>query len=133
MATTKTWINERPVHAGGVDKLGTIKSSGDVEKRPVDVDDEVLSMLRFENGAIGSIEATRNGYGRNNFLTFEVHGEKGSISFNYERRDELKVFFKDDPEDRRGFRTVTASGRFLHWASAMARPRSSKPMIWSSR
>ncbi|CUB06916.1 hypothetical protein Ga0061065_12518 [Marinomonas fungiae] len=106
MATTKTWINERPVQAGGVDKLGTVKSSGDVEKRPVDVDDEVLSMLRFENGAIGSIEATRNGYGRNNFLTFEVHGEKGSISFNYERRDELKVFFKDDPEDRRGFRTV---------------------------
>lgn len=106
MATTKTWINERPVQAGGVDKLGTVKSSGDVEKRPVDVDDEVLSMLRFESGAIGSIEATRNGYGRNNFLTFEVHGEKGSISFNYERRDELKVFFKDDPEDRRGFRTV---------------------------
>lgn len=106
MATTHTWINQRPVQAGGIDKLGTIKSGGDVEKRPVDVEDEVMSMLRFENGAIGSIEATRNGYGRNNFLTFEIHGEKGSICFNYERRDELQVFFKDDPEDRRGFRTI---------------------------
>lgn len=55
---------------------------------------------------MGSIEATRNAWGRNNFLTFEIHGEKGSICFNYERRDELQVCFSDDPDDRRGFRTI---------------------------
>ncbi len=27
-------------------------------------------------------------------LTFEIHGEKGSIVFNYERRDELQVFLR---------------------------------------
>jgi predicted dehydrogenase len=63
-------------------------------------------MMRFENGAIGSLEATRNAYGRNNYLTFEIHGDKGSILFNYERRDELQVMFADDPADARGFRTV---------------------------
>lgn len=63
-------------------------------------------MIKFKNGAVGSIEATRNGWGRNNFLTFEIHGEKGSIFFNYERRDELQVYFADDPVDRRGFRTI---------------------------
>ncbi len=26
---------------------------------------------------------------RNNYITFEIHGTKGSIYFNYERRDEL--------------------------------------------
>ena len=64
-------------------------------------------MLRFTTGAVGSIEATRNAYGRNNFLTFEVHGDAGSIIFNYERRDELQVFFANDPADRRGFRTIS--------------------------
>ena len=63
-------------------------------------------MLRFEGGAIGSLEATRNAWGRNNFITLEIHGTKGSIHFNYERRDELQVMFADDPADARGFRTV---------------------------
>lgn len=106
MAETKTWITERPVQAFGVDKLGTVKLDEQAEKRPVYVDDEFMSLLRFENGAIGSIEATRNGWGRNNFLTFEIHGTKGSLYFNYENRDELQVCFADDPADRRGYRTV---------------------------
>lgn len=105
-AMTKTYIPTRPLQAGGVDKLGAAEKSTDGPRGVVDVDDEVLTMLRFESGAIGSIEASRNAYGRNNFLTFEVHGEKGSIVFNYERRDELQVMFADDPADARGFRTV---------------------------
>lgn len=106
MGVANTWIKERPVLSGSVDKLGTVKAAGDVKKEAVDVDDEISTLLRFENGAVGSIEATRNAWGRNNFLTFEIHGEKGSIVFNYERRDELQVCFSDDPEDRRGFRTI---------------------------
>ena len=62
--------------------------------------------MLVDGGALGSLEATRNGFGRNNFITLEIHGTKGSIAFNYERRDELQVFFADDPADRRGFRTV---------------------------
>lgn len=106
MAETKTWIRERPVQTSGVDKLGTVKGSANAEKKPVDVDDEFISLLRFSNGAVGSIEATRNGWGRNNFLTFEIHGTLGSLYFNYENRDELRVFFANDPADRRGFRTI---------------------------
>ncbi|CAH0126106.1 Gfo/Idh/MocA family protein [Peribacillus sp. NPDC101481] len=105
-ALARTWIPERPVQTGGVDKLGTIKGSEGVPKSAVDVDDEFTTLVKFENGAIGSIEATRNAWGRNNFLTFEIHGDKGSICFNYERRDELQVCFSDDPGDAKGFRTV---------------------------
>jgi predicted dehydrogenase len=105
-AVTKTWIPDRPIQSGGVDKLGTVKIGADVPKGSVDVDDEFITMVKFENGAIGSIEATRNAWGRNNFLTFEIHGEKGSLYFNYERRDELQVCFADDPSDAKGFRTV---------------------------
>jgi predicted dehydrogenase len=102
----KTWVKTRPLQAGGVDKLGASTKDSTAPRGEVDVDDEVLSLLEFQNGAIGSLEATRNAHGRNNFLTFEIHGSLGSIYFNYERRDELQVAFASDQADRRGFRTV---------------------------
>jgi predicted dehydrogenase len=105
-AIVKTYIPTRPKQSGGFDKLGTTSGGADAPRGEVDVDDEMLTMLKFESGAVGSIEATRNAYGRNNFLTFEVHGTKGSVAFNYERRDELQVMFADDAGDARGFRTV---------------------------
>lgn len=107
-AVMKTYIKERPVQEDTIDKLGTVKADKgkSVKKAAVDVDDEVSFMIKFSSGAVGSIEATRNAWGRNNFITLEIHGDKGSIYFNYERRDELKVFFASDPGDRRGFRTI---------------------------
>jgi predicted dehydrogenase len=105
-AILRTYTAERPIQQGGLDMLAAAAKRTDAPKGPVDVDDEVVTLLRFESGAIGSLEATRNAYGRNNFLTFEVHGTEGSILFNYERRDELEVFFANDQPDRRGFRTV---------------------------
>jgi predicted dehydrogenase len=105
-ATVRTFIKERPVQSGGIDKTGAAGSRGNAPKAPVDVDDEVTASLRFAEGATGSLEATRNAYGRNNLLAFEIHGTRGSLVFNYERRDELKAFFADDPADRRGFRTI---------------------------
>lgn len=102
----KTWVKSRPLQAGGVDKLGASTKDSTAPRGEVDVDDEVLSLLEFQNGAIGSLEATRNAHGRNNFLTFEIHGSLGSIYFNYERRDELQVAFAADQADRKGFRTV---------------------------
>ena len=105
-AMTRTYVKTRPLQQGGVDKLGASEKSAGGELAEVDVDDEVVSMLKFESGAIGSLEATRNAWGRNNFITLEIHGTKGSIAFNYERRDELQVMFANDPADARGFRTV---------------------------
>lgn len=105
-AVLRTHIAERPEQQGGADKLGAAARLADAPRAPVDVDDEVHTLLRFAGGAVGSLEATRNAYGRNNFLTFEIHGELGSITFNYERRDELQVCFAGDGGDRRGFRTV---------------------------
>jgi predicted dehydrogenase len=86
--------------------LGASDKSGAGPKSKVDVDDEMMTLVKFQNGAVGSIEATRNAYGRNNFLTFEIHGTKGSIAFNYERMDEIQVMFADDPPETRGFRTI---------------------------
>ncbi|MDR1148624.1 MAG: hypothetical protein LBK66_08340, partial [Spirochaetaceae bacterium] len=88
------------------DSLGVVKGGEDVPKETVDVDDQCLLTLKCKSGAFGTIEATRNAWGRNNYITFEIHGTTGSVYFNYERRDELQVCFASDPGDRRGFRTV---------------------------
>jgi predicted dehydrogenase len=105
-AVTRTYVAERPIQNSTTDKLGASVRRSGVPTAPVDVDDEVITLLRFQDGAVGSLEATRNAYGRHNYLTFEIHGSTGSILFNYERRDELQVMFADDPADRRGFRTI---------------------------
>jgi predicted dehydrogenase len=105
-ALMRTYIGDRPIQQGGVDQLaGAAKLSG-APRGEVDVDDEVLTLLRFETGAVGSIEATRHAHGRKNFLTFEIHGDGGTLYFDYERRDELQLYQADDPADRSGFRTI---------------------------
>lgn len=104
-ALTSTFITERPIQGAGADSLGAAKGTAG-PKAAVDVDDEVMTLVKFASGAVGSLEATRNAWGRNNFITFEIHGTDGSIFFNYENRDELQVCFKSDGGDRRGFRTV---------------------------
>jgi len=105
-ALVRTWISERPLQEDVIDKLGAVKKTEGIRKGKVDVDDEVIALLQFAGGAIGSLEATRNAWGRNNFITVEIHGEKGSLFFNYERSDELQVCFADDPESERGFKTI---------------------------
>lgn len=105
-ARTATYIPWRPLQTGAADSLGNSKGSADTPKGPVDVDDQCCFMVNCKNGAFGTIEATRNAWGRNNFITIEIHGTEGSIYFNYERRDELQVCFARDGDDRRGFRTV---------------------------
>ncbi len=130
LAIAKTYIADRPIQESGFDALGASEKMSDAPRVPVDVDDEVSALLRFENGAIGSLEASRNAYGRNNFITLEIHGTKGSIHFNYERRDELQVMFADDPADTRGsgpstpaprIPTVRGFGRSLRLALATPR------------
>ncbi|MBI9098359.1 MAG: Gfo/Idh/MocA family oxidoreductase [Spirochaetaceae bacterium] len=103
---SNTLIGERPIRCGGVDTIGNVQIQDRTRMATVDVDDEVSFICKFKNGASGSIEATRNAWGRNNFITLEIYGDKGSIYFNYENRDELQVFYADDPVNRRGFRTI---------------------------
>ena len=69
-----------------------------------DVDDAVESVVRFENGAVGTIEASRFCPGRKNAFTWEINGSKGSLAFDLERLNELQY-----SEGNEGFRTVLVS------------------------
>src|SRR6185295_5347889 len=80
----KTFVTERP-------RPDAPKKTG-----PVTVDDAAMALVRFENGAIGTIEATRMAPGRKNFNRFEINGSKGSLAFDLERMNELEVYFDAD-------------------------------------
>ncbi len=74
------------------------------KKGPVDVDDAALSLVRFESGAVGSIEGTRFATGRKNYNRFEINGSKGSLVFNLERMNELEVYIEQGKDS--GFASV---------------------------
>ena len=82
------------------------------------VDDAVEAAVEFENGSIGTLEATRFAHGRRNAFQWEINGTKGSLAFDMERLNELQVF-RADGDRARGFKTVLVSGGdhpfWQHW------------------
>jgi len=97
---TKTFIQERPL----------LQNNSNEKKRgKVDVDDAFIALLRFKSGVIGSVEASRFCAGRKNFQRIEIHGTEGSLSFNLERLNELDYYSSKDGQERRGFKTISAT------------------------
>ncbi|HKF92114.1 MAG TPA: Gfo/Idh/MocA family oxidoreductase [Acidimicrobiia bacterium] len=85
-----------------------------------EVDDAVESLVTFENGAVGTIEASRFATGRKNAFRWEINAEKGSIAFNLERLNELQVHYADSSPGApaQGFRNVLvteAEHPFWEW------------------
>lgn len=102
----ETFVKKRPELAATDDRLGgtASKTMGDVT-----VDDASLFLARFDNGAVGSFEATRFALGRKNYNRFEINGSKGSLVFNMERPNELEIYTEDTRAGTYGFRTVSVT------------------------
>jgi len=69
-ATMKTFVTERPTHAGCSDRV------------PIEVDDAIWIQARMESGALGTIEASRMSTGACDEIRLEIHGDRGAIRFN---------------------------------------------------
>lgn len=104
---SETFIKERPI-ASEMTGLSAKGSEGGPMGQ-VTVDDATLFMTRFENGALGSFEATRFAAGHRSTNSFEINGSLGSVKFDFERMNELEVYFTTDDEDVQGFRRVLAT------------------------
>lgn len=95
-AAVSTFIKARP-GAGG-------------KPQTVDVDDAFAATVEFQNGALGTLEATRYAGGHKNSNCIEINGEKGSIRFNLERMNELEVhWIGEEPQSTQGFHQVLVS------------------------
>lgn len=93
---SETFIRERPLPTG--EAMGTVT-----------VDDMTAFIARFENGAVGTFEATRFALGRKNYNCFEINGSKGSLRWNFESMNKLGFCSGNDPEHVQGFRTIIAT------------------------
>jgi predicted dehydrogenase len=93
-ATTETFVKQRPLKKNGR------------AKGKVTVDDAVTMIGRFRNGALGSLEATRFAPGRKNSITLEINGSAGSLFFDLEEMNRLKLFSRRDRKDEQGFRNI---------------------------
>jgi len=91
----ETFVTERPLP----DDLA--------KKGPVDVDDAALSLVRYDNGAVGYLEGTRFATGRKNYNRFEINGARGSIVWDLERLNELELYVEQGPNS--GFRTISVT------------------------
>lgn len=77
-------------------------------RRPVEVDDEARALVRFANGASGTLEASWIATGRKMYLAFELTGSKGSICLNMERMNELRLFVRGGKPGREGYVEIPA-------------------------
>jgi predicted dehydrogenase len=91
----ETFITERPLP----DDPG--------KKGPVDVDDAALSLVRYDNGAVGYLEGTRFATGRKNYNRFEINGAKGSIVWDLEHLNDLQLYIEEGSNS--GFRTISVT------------------------
>ena len=78
------------------------------QRRAVEVDDEARALLRFANGATGTLEASWVATGRTMHLAFELTGSKGSICLDMERMNELRLFIRGGKPGREGYVEIPA-------------------------
>ncbi len=99
--TTSTFITQRPVPTRpGVGHSG--HEVGD-ELGPVENEDHAAALLRFASGVVGTVEASRVAHGPRAEYVVEVYGTRGSVRWNFERLNELRV-----ADELGGYRTVMA-------------------------
>jgi len=113
-AQSGTFIAERPLPAAA----GEPDGDGGGEPGPgggpagaaraVTVDDASSALLRFESGALGTVEVARAAVRRPCDFTVEVNGSTGTLVFDYARLNELRYGSADDDPGLYGMRRIRA-------------------------
>ncbi len=98
------------------------RRTGEGAERPVENEDWAGMLVRFESGAVGTIESSRIAHGRKMDIGFELTCEKGSIVFDGERTNELAVYRSDEAAAGQGFRTLRIDGTHPDYAAFIPAP-----------
>ena len=100
-----TFIPERPL----VPQSGTLVK-GARKMGKVNVPDSAMFIGRMENGVLANVEATRYALGRKNHIDIEINGSKGSIHFDFEDMNKLKLLQRRRSEGPAGFPRDSGDG-----------------------
>jgi predicted dehydrogenase len=89
-AQAETQIPRRPkVEMGSGTHFAVVEGGelGDVEN-----EDAVMSLIEFASGVRGTLEVTRVLVGRHVEMSFEVHGTRGALRWDFQRMNELETY-----------------------------------------
>jgi predicted dehydrogenase len=92
-ADTAIFIPQRPALAGVATGHG---SRGGGELGPVENEDFLSGLLRFEGGARGVLESCRTSVGEQCTYGIEVHGDRGALVWDFRRMGELELCLDQD-------------------------------------
>lgn len=88
----------------------------------VENEDYAAALLRFESGAVGIVETSRVAHGRKMDLSFEIVCEGGTLAFDAERMNELRLYEAGQPAHGAGFRTILANAEHPDYAGFLPAP-----------
>ncbi|MCS7223685.1 MAG: Gfo/Idh/MocA family oxidoreductase [Armatimonadetes bacterium] len=96
----ETFIKERPL------------PEDRTRKAPVEVDDAAWALIRFESGAVGTVEFSRVATGTEDELRLEVHGDRGALGFNLMEPNWLWTFDRTLPANRWGYQKLSTVQKY---------------------
>ena len=90
-----------PVRRRPKGEVETFASADDVEREDAAMSTEDIAhiLLRYDNGARGSLVLSQVSMGRKNSLRFEIDGSAGAIAWDAERNEELWLGHRDRPSE----------------------------------
>ena len=94
MADLATFIPTRREPTGPVETFSTERAAETVN-REIATEDTATILLRFENGARGTVAISQLSAGRKNSLEYEIDGSTASIAWDSEQPDQLWIGHRD--------------------------------------
>jgi predicted dehydrogenase len=98
MADLVTFIPRRRQPAGPVETFSTERASETVE-RDIRTEDAATILLRFENGARGTVAISQLSAGRKNSLLYQIDGSTGAAAWDSETPDHLWLGHRERPNE----------------------------------
>ena len=89
----ETFIAERPRGSGAASHFARAEGG---ELVPVENEDYVSALLRFSDGARGTLTASRVAVGEQCTYGIEVHGDRGALAWDFRRMGELRLCVDQD-------------------------------------
>lgn len=89
-------VRQRPL--GEVETFsGKMNPQQNTENVDIDTEDYGSIMLRFDNGAMGTLYVSQITAGRKNCIRYEITGSKSTVAWNSESPNELWIGHRDQP------------------------------------
>ena len=98
MADLATFVETRSQPQGPVETFATDRSA-DTVQREMATEDVASILLRFANGARGSVAVSQISAGRKNSLQWEIDGSTGAAAWDSETPDHLWLGHREQPNE----------------------------------